>query len=107
MLELIVALKSLISGFLGIAFIASTTLVSANINNQLSDSTTIGISVVVYERAEDQQCVVGFRSETNRNLTDLQNKGCQYDSATLLRTAYQQATKRNSQGFVTVVITAP
>ncbi len=99
-------LKSFISVFLWIAFIASPTLVSAKTNN----STTIKISIVIPERAEDQKCVVGFKNSLNKQFTTMQNSGCRYDSKKLLQIAYQQATKklkRNSQGFVTVVVTAP
>jgi hypothetical protein len=100
--------KFFTSVFLGIVFITSSTLAHANTSN----STTIGISVIVPERAEDQQCVVGFESNMDNNFTPMQNSGCRYNSKTLLQTAYQQATKstqqnKNSQGFVTVVITAP
>lgn len=95
------ALKVLISVFLGVAFFASTTLVHAN----LSESTTIGISVVVPEHAEDQKCVIGF--ENNNQFTALQNTGCHYNTHKLMQTAYQKATVLNTQGFVTVIITVP
>ena len=100
------ALKFLISVFLWIAFIASPTLVSA----ETSNSTTIGISIVIPERTEDQKCVVGFKNSLNKQFTPMQNSGCRYNSKKLLQIAYQKATRKfnqNSQGFVTVVITAP
>jgi hypothetical protein len=71
-----------------------------------SNSSTIGISVIVPERAESQQCVIGFKNSQS-GLTPLQHSGCQYDSDKLLNVAYHQASKINSQGFVTVVVTAP
>ncbi len=102
------AQKFFTSVFLGIVFITSSTLAHANTSN----STTIGISVVVPERAEDQKCVVGFENSMNNKFIPMQNSGCRYNSNTLLQAAYQQATNstqqnKNSQGFVTVVITAP
>lgn len=95
-------LKVFTSVFLGLACIASQTLVYANVSN----STTIGISIVVPERPQDQKCVVGFKS-TNNEFTPLKSSGCSYNSNKLLQAAYQKATSVNSQGFVTVVITAP
>ncbi len=89
--------------FLCSAFIFSPTLVCANTSN----STTINISIVVPERAEDQKCVVGFENSLNKKFIPIQNSGCRYNSKALLQTAYQQTTKKNSQGFVTVMITAP
>ncbi len=99
------ALKIFISGFLWIVFIVSPTLANAQTNN-----TTIGISVVVSERAENQQCVVGFENSLDNKLTPMQTSGCHYDSEALMQTAYQQITKHTknySHSFVTVVITAP
>ncbi len=72
-----------------------------------SNSTTIGISVIIPERAENQKCTVGFENSLDNEFTAMQNSGCLYNSGKLLQTAYQQATKINSQGFVTVVVTAP
>jgi len=89
--------------------IAIPTLVSANTSN----SATISIGVVVPERAENQRCTIGFENSYNDHFTPLQNTGCLYNSNALLQTAYQQASKNshathtNSQGFVTVVVTAP
>ena len=89
--------------FLGIVFFASPLLVYANTSN----SSTIGISVVVPERAEDQKCVIGFQNSIDNSFTHLNSLGCRYDSRKLLQTAYQQASSLNKQGFATVVITAP
>ena len=97
------ALKTFLSVFLCLAFIASPTLVSAKSSN----SATIGISVVVPERAEDQKCVIGFESSIDNSFTLLNNTGCQYNSQQLLQIAHQQASSLNTQGFATVIITAP
>lgn len=95
--------RSLVSLLLGLIFIISSVFVRAN----NSDSTTIGISVVVPERAENQKCTIGFENSLDGNITAMQSSGCHFNSKKLLQTAYQQATKKNSQGFVTVLITAP
>jgi len=68
-----VALKRSISAFLWIACFASSTLTYAN-----SDSTTIGISVVVPERTEDQKCTIGFENSHDNQLITLQHSGCSY-----------------------------
>ncbi len=99
-------LKSFLSVFLWIVFITNPTLASANTSN----STTLNISIIVPERAEDQKCVVGFENSLNQQFTSMKNSGCQYNSKKLLEVAYQQATKNtkeNTKGFVTVIITAP
>jgi hypothetical protein len=85
-----------------VCIVTIQTLVYANTNN----TTSISIGVVVPERAQNQKCVVGFKSNT-RNFTPLESSGCHYNSAKLLQVAYQKATSVNSQGFVTVVVIAP
>ena len=100
------AFKILLSGFLWVALIASPTLASAKV----SQSSTISISIIVPERAKDQKCVVSFEDSFNKQSISIQSSGCQYDSKKLLQTAYKQAMKhvrKNSQGFITVLITAP
>ena len=96
-------LKIFLSVFLGIAIFASPTHVYANTSN----STAISINIVIPERAEDQNCVVGFKSNAKNTFTPLKSAGCHYDSKILLQTAYRQASTLNTQGFATVVVTAP
>ena len=93
------ALTSLL--LIGILFIPALAQAKA------TNTATIGISVVIPERAENQKCTVGFENSLNNQFIAMQNSGCLYNSKKLLQTAHQQATKTNSQGFVTVVITAP
>ena len=92
---------------LGLAFIVSFGLVHAN----TGDSTTISINVVVPERAENQKCTIGFENSLNDRFVALQHSGCQYQTNKLMQHAYQQVSKQktllNSQGIVTVVVTAP
>ena len=103
-----VSFKTFTSLFFWIAIIASPTLVCADTSN----STSIGISVVVPERVKNQNCTIGFENTNNDKFVSLQHSGCQYDSNKLLKMAYQQAInnksmQKNSQGFVTVVISTP
>jgi hypothetical protein len=87
--------KLFTSIFLGIVFITSATLAHANTSN----STTIGISVVVPERAEDQKCVVGFENSMNNKFIPMRNSGCRYNSKSLLQTAYKQASTKTAKAL--------
>jgi len=76
-----------------------------------TNSANFSISVVVPERIEDQQCNIGFQTDENVKLVPLQHSSCLYDSKIILQAASQLASNRkitlNTQGFVTVVVTAP
>ena len=92
-----------LSLFLWVAFFASPEIASAKTSN----SAVIRIRVIVPERAENQKCIIGFNNSIDNTFISMQNSGCRYNSKALLQTAYQQVMKKNSQGFITVVITAP
>lgn len=80
-------------------------------NAAATNSSSFSISVVVPERLEDQRCQIGLQTDDTVKSVPLQNSSCRYDSKKILQAASQLASDRkitlNTQGLVTVIVTAP